>query len=169
MEAVFDYTYPDIAYNEVFYPSGANSIISDLDIQLLKWEINSIELRILNETADKISELGILEENWDSYGGAPISNKAIAKAHSFITSIAMDSYLTLTPPIVSPEPNGGVLLKWGKNNNEFLAWFMPGLGQYTYLEVLSNNRTGNKVKSQQRLLEKFKEWWGSIEERKNTR
>lgn len=168
MEAVFNYTYPSIAYNEVSYPSGVDSVISDLDIQLLKWEINSIEIRILNETVDKIYELGILEENWDSYGGAPISNKAIAKARSFIANIAMDSCLTLTSSIVSPEPSGGVLLKWKKNNNEFLAWFMPGLGQYTYLEVLSNNRTGDKVRSQKRLLEKFKEWWGSVEERKNT-
>ena len=127
MGPVLNSTSSGIQYGEITYPElTVYSVISDLDIQLLKWEVNSIDSRILNEIIDKILELGRLEENWDSYGSAPISEEAITKAHFFIIKTTANDSLTTSRPFVSPEPNGGVILKWRAKDQEFLIWFIGG-------------------------------------------
>ncbi len=161
MNTSLNYVFPSIQYDEIVfsYNQSTYSVISNMDIQLLKAEINAIDIRIRNEIIEKIFELGSLEENWDSYGGVPISDKAIVNAHSFITKVANDNCLTLRRPFVSPEPRGGLLLKWLGHNREFLVWFMPNQGQYVYLEVLAGSRTGGKVNTIDKLFEIFKKWF----------
>lgn len=160
MSPVLNYTSPGLRYNEIFFPDdqSAVSVISELDIELLKSGINNIDERILYEIIDKIFKLGNLEDNWDSYGGVSVSDIAIVGAHSFIAKVVDDESLTTKRPSISPEPNGGILLKWKKVNKEFLIWFMPNSNQFVYVEVLLGNRVGGKVDSLDKLFKIFKEW-----------
>lgn len=135
------------------------SIISTLDIFLLKKGINEIDHRIRDEILEKVWQLGSLEEGWDSYNGAPIADSAIVNAHLFLSKI-VEAGLVFKRPVVSPEPNGGVLLKWRDSTREFLVWFTPRKQNSIYVEVFKGIRTGGKADSLDQLFEFFKKWLG---------
>ncbi len=151
----------DFQENEIALDNrGASSMISDWDVSLLKRRINDIDVRVRNEIQEKIFRLGILQEGWDSYNGAPISENAIINAYYFISKIVEDGSLVIKRPVVSPEPNGGVLLKWTENRREFLAWITPHQQNCIYVEMFNGIRRGEKVDSLDKLLFVFKKWLG---------
>ena len=152
------YLISDLQDNDIVLDvQGTSSIISALDILLLKKEINNIDRRIHNEIIDKIYQLGRLEEGWDSFNGAPISENAIVNAYIFLSKI-VDSGMVFKRPLVSPEPNGGVLLKWRDIKREFLVWFTPHKQNCVYIEVFNGLRRGEKLESVDRLFEVYKKW-----------
>ena len=152
------YLISDLQDNDIVLDvQGTSSIISALDILLLKKEINNIDRRIHNEIIDKIYQLGRLEEGWDSYNGAPISENAIVNAYIFLSKI-VDSGMVFKRPFVSPEPNGGVLLKWRDIKREFLVWFTPYKQNCVYIEVFNGLRRGDKLESVDMLFEVYKKW-----------
>ncbi len=162
MESIISYDLPSMRYDQIDISNTGrtHSVISELDIQILKAQINSIDLRIRHEIISKILDLNNLGEDWDSYGATKITVDAIAKAHYFISKVAEDKNLILKLPSVSPEPNGGILLKWYKNNSEFLVWFTAKEEHYIYLESVMGVREGSKVGSMPELLIIFKKWAG---------
>ena len=138
--------------------SHGNSVISAWDIQLLKAEINAIDTRIRNEIIEKILDLRHLGQNWDSYGAVPVSEKAIVNAYHFVSRMASDGSFIIKRPIVSPEPNGGILLKWKWQDRELLNWFLADDTNFVYLENFAGERNGGKVSSLDDLLKIFKKW-----------
>ena len=63
----------------------------------------------LKEVYDRISALGKLEENWDSYGGLPIAAEAILKARILLSTLEIEK---LPKPHVAAIPDGGIGLHW---------------------------------------------------------
>ncbi len=154
------YFFSDLQDNDIALDiQGTSSMISALDILLLKKEINDIDLRIRDEIVEKICKLGNLEEGWDSYNGAPISETAIINAALFLSKI-VDGGLVFKRPMVSPEPNGGVLFKWRDIKREFLIWFTAHKQNCIYVEVFNGLRKGDKIQSLDKLFEIFKKWLG---------
>ena len=160
MNAVISYDFSGLEYNHIgsLNSQGAYSVISAWDIQLLKAEINAIDTRIRNEIIEKILELRQLGPNWDSYGAVPVSEKAIVNAYYFVSRMVSDDSFILKRPLVSPEPNGGILLKWRWKDRELLNWFLPDDNNYVYLENFAGDRNGSKVSSLDDLLKIFKKW-----------
>lgn len=66
----------------------------------------------MSSVHERIVELLALPENWDTYGGAPISPLATLAALR-----ALD-VLRQTDPIINPSSSGGVVLEWYKNGIE---------------------------------------------------
>ena len=160
MSAEVRYFFSDLYDNDIDLDNqGTSSMISALDIFLLKKAINDIDIRIHDEIIEKIWQLGSLEEGWDSYAGSPIADNAIINANLFLSKIVEEG-LVFKRPTVSPEPNGGVLLKWRENKREFLVWFTPHQQNCIYVEVFSGLRTGGKVDSLDKLFVIFKKWIG---------
>jgi hypothetical protein len=63
----------------------------------------------LRPTAQKLTELSDLPENWDSYGARPIDHSAIA----FAVQLLSETMQADTPaPAVVPTNRGGVQLEW---------------------------------------------------------
>ena len=56
-------------------------------------------------TANAWAEMAALEPNWNSYDGAPIDPRAIAKARALVDVFGGD-------PEIDPSPRGNVVLTW---------------------------------------------------------
>jgi hypothetical protein len=58
----------------------------------------------------------LLEANWDSYGGAPPSEQALAQAHGLLRDVGArfgcGRYTDIAPDVVAASPDGGVQLEW---------------------------------------------------------
>lgn len=163
MNAVINSNFFDLEYNHIglLNSQGVYSVISTWDIQLLKAEINATDTRIRNEIIEKILELRHLKSNWDSYGAVPVSEKAIVNAYYFVLKMVSDDSFIFKRPIVSPGPNGGILLKWRWKNRELLNWFLAEEQGYVYLENFAGERNGGKVSSLNDLLNIIKKWQNS--------
>ena len=163
MNAVINSNFFDLEYNHIglLNSQGVYSVISTWDIQLLKTEINATDTRIRNEIIEKILELTHLKSNWDSYGAVPVSEKAIVNADYFVSKMVSDDSFIFKRPIVSPEPNGGILLKWRWENRELLNWFLADEKGYVYLENFAGERNGGNVSSLNDLLNIIKKWQNS--------
>ena len=64
-----------------------------------------------------------LPENWDSYGGSPISASAIAEARRILT-VAIK--LRLPTPWVAPGGDAGIGIQWDTNRTELYIDIVPG-------------------------------------------
>ncbi len=92
------------------------------------------------ELKNKVEELRELEENWDSYGGYPITEISIEKAHYIIDLIPVSS-LSLNICVV-PISNGSINLEWIYKDKE-LELETDGK-QIIYLKC-SNNEDGSNL------------------------
>ena len=119
---------------------------------------------MFTDISEKLCQFGSLKEGWDSYHGAPISDNAILNAHMFLCEVVKTNFFER--PVVSPEPNGGVLLKWRDNGREFLVWFTSHTKHFVYVKVSRGIRTGGKTESLDKLFEIFKKWIVEIQLRK---
>lgn len=68
-----------------------------------------------HKVLERLSALGELELNWDSYGGLPIHRTAIEAASRLIRSSDRDSLM----PAVVPLSDGGISLEWRVAGGEF--------------------------------------------------
>ena len=160
MNAVLNCNFSGLEYDQIssLNMRSTDSVISTFDIELLKSGMNAIDLRIRNEITEKVLELKNLGLNWDSYDADAVSEHAIINAYHFISKMMNDGTCFLKRPVVSPEPDGGVLLKWKWNDRDLLYWFKADGLSYVYVENLSGERSGNKVDSIDDLLKIFKKW-----------
>jgi hypothetical protein len=63
----------------------------------------------LKEVYDRISEIKKLEENWDSYGGLPVSLAAAAMIRVLLSNLDIED---MPKPHVAAIPDGGIGLHW---------------------------------------------------------
>jgi hypothetical protein len=71
----------------------------------------SLDTRAFKTTLQELFGLAALEENWDSYGGRPVSPRAVSAA---VAIAGLVSYLApdAEPLAVAPLASGGVQLTW---------------------------------------------------------
>lgn len=73
----------------------------------------------------RLDVLASLKENWDSYGGSPITEKALRIAR-----------LMLTAPTIVPMSCGGIQLEWHKNGMDIeIAINEDGVIDDTYIRM----------------------------------
>ena len=63
----------------------------------------------LKEIYDRISALAQLKENWDSYGGLPVTAGAISGTRVLLSNLDVED---MPRPHVAPIPDGGIGLHW---------------------------------------------------------
>lgn len=86
----------------------------------------------LRSIAAAVSNLSILEEDWNDEGAAVIDRDCINRVQDFIRLLARAAPgqdLTWSLPSVYPSVNGGVQLYWNQNALQTLIEFNPGLNQ----------------------------------------
>src|SRR3954447_19079229 len=75
----------------------------------------------LNDEIDQLNALAHLEPDWDSYGAAPISPKAITQARALIERVASKAARLgreAHPYYIGPTPIGGIQVEWRGNGRE---------------------------------------------------
>jgi hypothetical protein len=98
----------------------------------------SASLPSLSPSFARLEELGALVHDWDSYGAAPITARALRAARKFFQTVierfgpsAGDAAL---PRDISPIPSGGVLAEWVGPSAEIEIHIGPG-GKLGYLFI----------------------------------
>jgi hypothetical protein len=85
-------------------------------------------------TLNKVRELALLSENWDSYGSRPIQPMAIEKTVEILFSLSNSN---LPQPLIFPVPGGGLQLEWQNEECELEVEVLPD-GSVEYLMVDEN-------------------------------
>ncbi len=101
----------------------------------------STKASYLGRTIKDINSLKSLPYNWDSYGAAPIGERAISKAVDFILDLIneTDQIEGLTRPIVVPCPDGSMQLEWDINDKELEVGISDSDGlSFEYLSCSEN-------------------------------
>ncbi|MHB1034035.1 MAG: hypothetical protein ACYC35_11660 [Pirellulales bacterium] len=86
------------AARKVEIPFGASSLV--FGHQLPQW---------FGDLLERITELGNLEENWDSYGARPIDPRCAVATADLLLSL-LDA--TTPKPFIVPTTRGGIQLEW---------------------------------------------------------
>jgi hypothetical protein len=60
----------------------------------------------------KLEELSLLKSNWDSYGGKPMTESALAEAELLLNAFER---IQAVEPSVVPCSNGGIQIEWHRN------------------------------------------------------
>lgn len=77
----------------------------------------AIQSEHYNQLIDRVNSFSHLLENWDGYGGAEVSRRAIAQAKLIINSqFSLGSSLPV--PEINPTPNGTVVIEWQEGRSE---------------------------------------------------
>jgi hypothetical protein len=69
------------------------------------------------EALEQLNAFSRLDDNWDGYGGARISDQAIAHARSLLCT-QIYTYARLGVPEITPTPNGTLVVEWQGSNGE---------------------------------------------------
>lgn len=83
------------------------------------------------DAASHVLELGCLQQNWDSYGSPPPSQRVIDKAIAIIQSIPFED---LPTPYVVPVAGGGIQFEWNISGRELEIEILPD-GSAEYLKA----------------------------------
>lgn len=78
----------------------------------------------------QITELGKLQEGWDSYRGNKIDEAARSNASAFVTMLATHLHNPVPPPVVGPSADGGVVLRWEPPDLEVVVKLLSHGGEY---------------------------------------
>jgi hypothetical protein len=78
-------------------------------------EVHQPEPAWLYPALSRFQYLSRLDENWDTYGGSPLSDDAIYTALSIIARLLRDES---APPAIVPTSEGGVQLEWHRAGDE---------------------------------------------------
>ena len=73
------------------------------------------------EAEQRLSEFEGLGQNWDSYGGAPVTHAALAIARQFLARLSPD----VPRAFVVPTSPGGVAFDWSTDDMDFEVEFTP--------------------------------------------
>jgi hypothetical protein len=91
---------------------------------------------LIGPVAHRLGELGLLAEDWDSYGGHAPTTVARTTAMRFYQRLVRDFGLlfgeAVVPTSISPLPTGGVELEWRSDNRLIAIDVGPG-GAWGYL------------------------------------
>lgn len=71
---------------------------------------------------EKLSRLGSLQTDWNSYGSPPPSSQSLRRASWFVSSVLSD---TAPRPRVVPVADGGILFSWTHRDREVEIEFCP--------------------------------------------
>lgn len=97
-----------------------------------------LENRLLGKVCGRLEELARLGENWDSYGGLPPTEVALAAARDFIRDIVHEFAPALgwkvDPFVVAPLSDGGVQIEWRTPRREIELEVGPR-GEIGYLLI----------------------------------
>ena len=74
--------------------------------------------------SDRLSHLANLPQDWDSYGGSPMSPKAIRRAE-LILKEALTIAKEVPPPFIAPANDGTVVLEWKTSTGKELILDIP--------------------------------------------
>ena len=133
--------------------------IHEIDLALYERTLAFLTLKAISESSGltqatalrKLDELKNLPEDWDSYGAAPISPNAIAKAKSIIISVMIafggiiGNVVKLTDVI--PIADGGVQLEWVGPHAELEIEISPdGNISLLYISVSEDRRNYEESK-----------------------
>ncbi|MGH7974771.1 MAG: hypothetical protein ACREBR_04550 [bacterium] len=90
----------------------------------------------------KLQELSQLKENWDSYGGKPISDLAIAQAELFLQTFEV---IQANRPQIVPTSIGGLQLEWHQGGFDLEVEILPSgeVGEVFSSKVDSNDQKAN--------------------------
>ena len=86
----------------------------------------------LKEIYDRICELETLQENWDSYGAAPVAHEAISIVRVVLSSLDIDE---MPRPHIAAIPDGGVGLHWRVADRDLEIEIEPN-GQIHFLRTI---------------------------------
>ncbi len=78
-------------------------------------EVNQPEPDWFYPALSRFQFLSRLDENWDTYGGSPLSDEAIYTGLSIIARLLKDESV---PPAIVPTSEGGVQLEWQRAGDE---------------------------------------------------
>jgi hypothetical protein len=92
--------------------------------------IGQVERAPMSANADiaQIEALANLEPDWDSYGAAAISPRAIALAKDLVVYAAIGAAslgIESHPYYIGPVPNGGVQVEWRRDDREIQVEVRP--------------------------------------------
>lgn len=94
--------------------------------------------KIMREVIARINELFTLPNNWDSYGGRPISFTAAMAAISWLDDYSEDK---LPVPSVVPGSDGSVQLEWHIHGIDLEVLFPPsGTPEFVYEDHNTNTQ-----------------------------
>ena len=119
--------YTDFLINDEPSPEGISS--EDVDQWTLPHpvvsspQIRDQMARQLIEMSGMLARSSDLLENWDSYGGSPISADAIAEARRILAAAIK---LRLPAPWVAPGGDAGIGIQWDTNRAELYIDIVPG-------------------------------------------
>ncbi len=62
----------------------------------------------------RLTDLSMLQADWDSYGASPISDRAVDRARRFLSELVKEfpEAGDISPYTIAPLPSGGVQLEW---------------------------------------------------------
>lgn len=64
-----------------------------------------------NEYRVRIHSFKQLSDNWDSYGGVPITDKAMKSAYNLVDKLCSELF-------IAPCPDGGILFEWDDDDTD---------------------------------------------------
>ena len=85
--------------------------------------------RIDAAAAERIAKLSRLEQDWDGFGGEPITQEAMNAAAGLLAIIHSLTSGKLRSPFIAPLPEGGLELEWELNASVELALIVPSWGK----------------------------------------
>ena len=90
----------------------------------------------------RLTELSMLQADWDSYGASPISDRAVDRARRFLFHLMQEfpEAGDISPYTVAPLPNGGVQLEW-RGPQKALEIEIDAAGRFSSL-LVEDHETG---------------------------
>jgi hypothetical protein len=101
----------DVCVNATLYPLWPLEESFQPSYAFLYSVPTATRLEELKSAKHLVDEIGDLEENWDGYHAAPISEQARLNAQNFLTAIAAAPF-ELPLPEISPKPTGTISYEW---------------------------------------------------------
>jgi hypothetical protein len=100
----------------------------------------------LRQDLERIKSLRDLPENWDTYGGVPVTERSATSASEILCWLAADGrqpdYIRVRPHGIAPLASGGLQLEWRGPHGELTIEIYPDgrRGSYTV-----ETRTGEDI------------------------
>ncbi len=90
----------------------------------------------------RLTELSMLQADWDSYGASPISDRAVDRARRFLSELVKEfpEAGDISPYTVAPLPSGGVQLEW-RGPQKALEIEISAAGRFSSL-LVEDHETG---------------------------
>ncbi len=90
----------------------------------------------------RLTELSMLQADWDSYGALPISDRAVDRARRFLFELVQEfpEAGDISPYTVAPLPHGGVQLEW-RGPQKALEIEIDAAGRFSSL-LVEDHETG---------------------------